>query len=165
METLQSIEGELLSYETKIENIIETLGDTESPDIVCGNLSLISALLSDSRSHLNNKVKQLKIISKINYADISKKKAVVCLERIRLSKVKAEDGIKFEVAAKNENEDHLMNEMVDNDINVNLVKMESTDSKFDPLKTEGTYFGKFPNILKNIKLIECKPVYLKVSLL
>ena len=141
METLLGIEGEMISYETKIEDILETLGKIESPDIVCDNLSLIIALLSNSRSHLNNKVKQLKTISNINYENISKKSAVVCLERISLSKEKVENGIKVEVAANNEDDDHLMNEMVDDDINVNLVKVENTESNIDPLNTEGTYFG------------------------
>ncbi len=165
METLLGIEGEMISYETKIEDILETLGKIESPDIVCDNLSLIIALLSNSRSHLNSKVKQLKTISDIDNENISKKNAVVCLERISLSKEKIENGIKVEVAANNEDDDHLMNEMVDNDINVNLVKMESTENNIDPLNTEGTYFSKVltPKYTEEHKVEEGKPVYLKVK--
>ena len=134
MDTLLGIEEEMLVYETKIGDVLETLGNTESPDIVCDNLSLIIALLANSRSHLHNKVKQLKTISNLNYAEISKKRAVVCLESIKLSREEVAHDVKVEVADDN---DHLINEIVDNDIDVNLVKVESFESNIDPLNGEG----------------------------
>eukprot|EP00088_Acartia_fossae_P029761 TRINITY_DN3065_c0_g1_i15.p1 TRINITY_DN3065_c0_g1~~TRINITY_DN3065_c0_g1_i15.p1 ORF type:complete len:476 (-),score=79.44 TRINITY_DN3065_c0_g1_i15:211-1638(-) len=63
MDRLYFIKDEMFSCEAKVDEILSYIGIEASPDIVLENLNLILALLTNCRSHIDVKLKELKFVS------------------------------------------------------------------------------------------------------